>query len=1132
MNSKKIKIFVLMALLIMGTLVITPLGLTQSAHAQPPNILYQAPITIYNNQSSATPNPFQQLLQVNESIYNGYITYNGTVANFEFSYANNTIIPAWIEANNSSVLNIFISIISIPANSQLTIYLDFASLSTNLLSSSGTTGIGEAPQLSPTDGEYDDGASVFSYYQNFGGLSALPSNWAAFGYASASYYSTYIAVAVTNNNAQNGGIDLNPLPSAFTSLGSVWDFYGNMYVSYNGYNLLGTSTSTSGLGQGYQFYETYANSDNIYLANNGNTEYMQTSYTDINVSKVFTMQNESGTNVQMYINYTDNILSTTSATAESPSVFMFFTSNNYDYLAPIIVYWLDARADPPNGVMPSVSYSGVVFTITFNESGLPTNTIWNVTINGYIYSTNTSFYTYINVSLPNGNYSYEAQTSNLLYSPIYGNVTVNGANQNVSLSFIIPLYNVEFNESGLPSGTLWNMTLYNSTYNLNYYNSTNTTSLNFSIPNSTYSYTALANNFYNPVYGNITVSGTNITDSITFTLAPIYIVQFIESGLPSGSEWGILINTVEGYYSSTSNTTTLDFSMPNGTYNYSEYVTNNNYENISGNFTVNGANTTVYLNYYNITFIESGLPSGTEWNIYLNTSTVNLIEESTNTTSLSYILENGNYTYLMTQNNSQVFLNAYYDNTDGLFVIQNGNFTVNNSNMTIYLNFTLYTVTFNFNESSNYTYNIIFSNSTYSTSFISDNQTYVEYMPNGTYYDSIGVANISNPFAITSGYVSPFTLNGTNLTFNITLSSYNVEFNVTGLPSGYSYLIYVFNTNNGTAVFSTISSGNVYALLPNNATYNYTISVANSNDITDFNYTAFGNPLTFTIDNNLIIVNVSIVYDNLTIQESGLNANTEYYINISYTSNSSLILSYMFNSSISTEWYYYGLPIDVNLTVTANTSSSAVLINSLNVTFYFTGNYTYDFNFVEYMSTGSVNVTIYESGLPIDTLWYFSLSYVANNYNLYNVSSYQSFIILYYIPQALYFYSAYSQGYEIISNPSDEILNDTTIIINFVPNSVTTNTTNTTITNPYNSTNNFNFNFSQWATIMYLGGSGVIMAVVGAFINPIGAFIVLGIEMLIGYELSIVDAWILFFVGIAIMALIFYSRDVRDKGEE
>jgi len=58
------------------------------------------------------------------------------------------------------------------------------------------------------------------------------------------------------------------------------------------------------------------------------------------------------------------------------------------------------------------------------------------------------------------------------------------------------------------------------------------------------------------------------------------------------------------------------------------------------------------------------------------------------------------------------------------------------------------------------------------------------------------------------------------------------------------------------------------------------------------------------------------------------------------------------------------------------------------------------------------------------------------------------------------------------------------------------------------------------------------MAIVGAFINPIGAFIVLGIEMLIGYELSIVDAWILFFIGLAITALIFYRRDVTDKGEE
>ena len=56
-------------------------------------------------------------------------------------------------------------------------YLGFAAKTTNLLSNSGTSGIGEAPQLSPTYAEYDDGASVFSFYDNFAGTSLNTSKW-------------------------------------------------------------------------------------------------------------------------------------------------------------------------------------------------------------------------------------------------------------------------------------------------------------------------------------------------------------------------------------------------------------------------------------------------------------------------------------------------------------------------------------------------------------------------------------------------------------------------------------------------------------------------------------------------------------------------------------------------------------------------------------------------------------------------------------------------------------------------------------------------------------------------------------------------------------------------------------------
>ena len=43
------------------------------------NAFYQIPIILVNNQNISTPGPFQQMIQLNESNYKGYIIYNGSL---------------------------------------------------------------------------------------------------------------------------------------------------------------------------------------------------------------------------------------------------------------------------------------------------------------------------------------------------------------------------------------------------------------------------------------------------------------------------------------------------------------------------------------------------------------------------------------------------------------------------------------------------------------------------------------------------------------------------------------------------------------------------------------------------------------------------------------------------------------------------------------------------------------------------------------------------------------------------------------------------------------------------------------------------------------------------------------------
>ncbi|MGC8629305.1 MAG: hypothetical protein ACP5T4_03820, partial [Candidatus Micrarchaeia archaeon] len=78
--------------------------------SQPASTIAYVPITITNSQSTATPAPFQQMIQFSESTYSGYIAYNGNIANFEFFYANGATIPAWIESNNSGTITVWLKL--------------------------------------------------------------------------------------------------------------------------------------------------------------------------------------------------------------------------------------------------------------------------------------------------------------------------------------------------------------------------------------------------------------------------------------------------------------------------------------------------------------------------------------------------------------------------------------------------------------------------------------------------------------------------------------------------------------------------------------------------------------------------------------------------------------------------------------------------------------------------------------------------------------------------------------------------------------------------------------------------------------------------------------------------------------
>jgi len=146
------------------------------------------PITLTNSQVTATAANLQVKLTVNSTTYSAY--ESSGLQNVEFTTGpggTGTVLQAWIESGATSAsaatvywVNLGSSTIA-ASGGTLTIYMDF--MATTVMSAAGPTGA--APQLfgganyATTYGQYDNGASVFTFYDNFSG-SSLSAKWTSY----------------------------------------------------------------------------------------------------------------------------------------------------------------------------------------------------------------------------------------------------------------------------------------------------------------------------------------------------------------------------------------------------------------------------------------------------------------------------------------------------------------------------------------------------------------------------------------------------------------------------------------------------------------------------------------------------------------------------------------------------------------------------------------------------------------------------------------------------------------------------------------------------------------------------------------------------------------------------------------
>ena len=350
---------------------------TANSIYSPSNVVEYVPITITNSQSSATPAGFQDMLTIASSSYSSYI--NSAWSNVEFTTsaaATGSTIPAWVESGNTNTASSTIVWVnlpaSIPANGNTVIYMDF--MPTNVMSASGPTG--EAPQLSPTYGEYDDGASVFMHYG--GGGSA---GWSQFTFVGGSWTTSNGYLQQTSVSGNYGGG-----PAALIESTS-YPASGN-YVLGMAFNYTTEATARAGIiavaaptpgpdTVGYRFigqqgdngagFISFLNDLTDWVASRAYPGTVSTDYTlvitDAGGSWSGALYNGYGTETSTALTTLPPTSYTAANHAGNTSGYVGISASYYTGSSvianPINVTWFYMRAYPPNGVMPSLGFGAV-----------------------------------------------------------------------------------------------------------------------------------------------------------------------------------------------------------------------------------------------------------------------------------------------------------------------------------------------------------------------------------------------------------------------------------------------------------------------------------------------------------------------------------------------------------------------------------------------------------------------------------------------------------------------------------------------------------------------------------------------------------------------------------------------------
>jgi len=402
----KAKIYILVSAIVkhfmkMRVLILTVFSLLLIAYAPPythyvaAQPVYYVPINLYS--SSGIRGSYQLNVTFDPSLYKSYLSPD--LGNIRFMFSNGTMLHAWLESySGTSPLNsqsalIWVNLPDGVPRGNTVIFMVFEHNQTF-----DGYWMGEAPQLSPKYGEYDNGMYVFDYYTNFmnnRSLDVWDLNGTLPGFAvfndgmwlNAGLVNGY---QFTMKKSYTGNYTVDAFEwAANASVNSQYHMGSDNVYPGISFNQLRTSNYTlipPGNSGGFQEAETYLPTFTEYLSttnatSNGANGYPPQIQTAIPITSpaVFTI-GFSGSTVFSQINYSYTISYKNSNTAGPnfpglTTLALAQTSEDW-----IHVFWFRVRTTPSSAVSVSISKTPtpmlVGLTIT-SESGGSVSYFWS-----------------------------------------------------------------------------------------------------------------------------------------------------------------------------------------------------------------------------------------------------------------------------------------------------------------------------------------------------------------------------------------------------------------------------------------------------------------------------------------------------------------------------------------------------------------------------------------------------------------------------------------------------------------------------------------------------------------------------------------------------------------------------------